>query len=131
LKPVATESLEYYLENPRSHNHSDTAPPEILLPKIMGCLANGLRYIHDSEVRHKDIKPSNIVLDGTRVLYTDFGIAHAFQGASVTAGSYQKFSRRASFSSQDQKRLLTELSSMLLQNALPMRREQEVVIFSP
>ena len=45
----------------------------------MGCLANGLRYLHKDElVRHRDIKPANILLHNQRVLYTDFGISEVF-----------------------------------------------------
>lgn len=57
------------------------------LPRLMGCLAHGLQYIHEqkgdastsgAQVRHRDIKPSNILLDGYRVLFADFGISKVY-----------------------------------------------------
>ncbi len=46
--------------------------------------AQALAAIHDEGVVHRDIKPANVILApaGPRVL--DFGIAHAFEGTSVT-----------------------------------------------
>ncbi|KAH0536387.1 hypothetical protein FGG08_006737 [Glutinoglossum americanum] len=46
-----------------------------LLRSFFGCLATGLSYLHDSQIRHKDIKPSNILVKGERVLLTDFGLS--------------------------------------------------------
>ena len=50
-----------------------------------GCLSNGLAYIHGQDIRHKDIKPGNILYeyakkephDG-RFLWADFGLAYDF-----------------------------------------------------
>ncbi|KAH7138612.1 kinase-like domain-containing protein [Dendryphion nanum] len=38
-------------------------------------LAKGLEDIHEHSVRHKDIKPGNILVHNDRVLYTDFGLS--------------------------------------------------------
>ena len=46
-----------------------------LLRSFFGCLANALQYIHSIKVRHRDIKPHNILVKGDRVFLTDFGIA--------------------------------------------------------
>jgi len=57
------------------------------LPRLMGCLAHELQYIHErkgatstsgAQVRHRDIKPSNILLDGYRVVFADFGISKVY-----------------------------------------------------
>lgn len=43
------------------------------------CLAQALNYIHSSDVRHKDIKPENILIDSSgSVIITDFGISRSF-----------------------------------------------------
>lgn len=46
-----------------------------LLRSFFGCLANALEYIHSIKIRHRDIKPHNILVKGDRVLLADFGIA--------------------------------------------------------
>ncbi|KAI9851115.1 MAG: hypothetical protein M1838_004450 [Thelocarpon superellum] len=42
------------------------------------CLVGALYYIHTQRVRHKDIKPANILIFGESVLIADFGIAAEF-----------------------------------------------------
>ncbi|KAJ4291106.1 hypothetical protein N0V90_010304 [Kalmusia sp. IMI 367209] len=39
------------------------------------CLATALEFLHTNSVRHKDIKPSNILLSNGRILLCDFGIS--------------------------------------------------------
>jgi heat shock protein 1/8 len=46
-----------------------------LLRGFFGCLANALQYLHASQIRHRDIKPQNILVKGPNVFLTDFGIA--------------------------------------------------------
>ncbi|KAF2839275.1 kinase-like protein, partial [Patellaria atrata CBS 101060] len=46
-----------------------------LLRTWYGCLASGLLALHDAQIRHKDIKPENILIKNSKVFYTDFGIA--------------------------------------------------------
>ena len=90
MVPSAICNLYTYLFKPNSSAFKDVegrcSQGGPLLPKIMGCLAHGLQYLHklpreryvsdDGEiVRHRDITPGNIVLDGARVLYTDFGLS--------------------------------------------------------
>jgi serine/threonine protein kinase len=55
---------------------------------FFGCLAAALAYLHDNRVRHKDIKPQNILIYQGTVLFTDFGLSRHFadgQG-STTSG---------------------------------------------
>ena len=43
------------------------------------CLSQALCYLHEQDVRHKDIKPANILIDQSySVILTDFGISRRF-----------------------------------------------------
>ncbi|KAH6644148.1 kinase-like domain-containing protein [Boeremia exigua] len=44
-----------------------------ILKQAFGCLASGLVFMHTSGIRHKDIKPHNILIHKGAVVYTDFG----------------------------------------------------------
>jgi serine/threonine protein kinase len=61
-----------------------------LLRGFLGCLTSGVRYLHDSRIRHRDIKPQNVIIKDNQVCLTDFGIAHRWEtlaGATTTADS--------------------------------------------
>ncbi|KAF2872134.1 kinase-like domain-containing protein [Massariosphaeria phaeospora] len=83
LRPVADGGdLAAFLQDYRDGHSSDTDAriPERniksrTLVKAFGCLASGLAFMHKQTVRHKDIKPQNILVHGDNVMYTDFGIS--------------------------------------------------------
>jgi len=90
-QPVAACDLREYLFEVKSRKTRKLVhtygPRSDFLPRLMGCLAYGLQYIHGrngntpssgAQVRHRDIKPSNILLDGRRVVFADFGISKAY-----------------------------------------------------
>jgi len=58
------------------------------LQKWFYCLSRALCYVHESKVRHKDIKPENILVDlSGSVVLTDFGISKKFLDSSlITSG---------------------------------------------
>ncbi|KAI9817107.1 MAG: hypothetical protein M1827_001219 [Pycnora praestabilis] len=75
--------------------------PLTLLRQIHGCIANAVEYLHKNDIRHKDLKPRNILLalhrerptsdpktHFQRVYITDFGISKDFAdlSQSVTDG---------------------------------------------
>lgn len=45
------------------------------LRRIMGCITRAVAYCHQANIRHLDVKPSNILLNPGRVYLADFGIA--------------------------------------------------------
>lgn len=51
----------------------------MMIRKFFYCLCRALSYIHRSGVRHKDIKPANILIDQSgSIVVTDFGISKVF-----------------------------------------------------
>ncbi|KAG8529726.1 uncharacterized protein KY384_005207 [Bacidia gigantensis] len=55
------------------------AEKKAYLRRYFVCLSGALKYLHESGVRHKDVKPANILIDrsGSAIL-TDFGISKRF-----------------------------------------------------
>jgi len=49
------------------------------------CLASALDHMHQNGIRHQDIKPSNIIHRGDRVLFTDFSSSNAFEVGHTTS----------------------------------------------
>ncbi|KAK3361711.1 kinase-like domain-containing protein [Lasiosphaeria ovina] len=45
------------------------------LQQITGCITRAVAYCHGQNIRHLDLKPSNILLNAGRVYLADFGIA--------------------------------------------------------
>lgn len=81
MEPVADSDLLKYMEN------KDGTANTACLSRWLGCLAKGLAYIHGQKVKHKDIKPSNLLIYDDNILYTDFDLAHGFQSLDdVTSG---------------------------------------------
>ncbi|KAH7077631.1 kinase-like domain-containing protein [Paraphoma chrysanthemicola] len=67
-----------------------------ILWKSFGCLASGLAFMHRQTIRHKDIKPQNILIHRGDVMYTDFGLSYDFgdTGQSTTTGIVQGMTKR-------------------------------------
>ena len=79
-------SASKYKEHDAQEIHSELWPLTLpvdekikLLRSYFVCLSQALSYLHGSGVRHKDIKPENILIDesGSAIL-TDFGISRRF-----------------------------------------------------
>lgn len=86
MSPVADRNLSRYLDECNNTQHRSAETADVLI-RWLGCLAEGLRYIHSQEIKHKDVKPQNILIHGDNVLFTDFGLSHDFTGSqSMTIG---------------------------------------------
>lgn len=73
MSPVADCDLEVYLD--KAHKTPECHPT---LRTFFGCLATALSYLHDKGVKHRDIKPKNVLVHNASVLLTDFGISRDF-----------------------------------------------------
>ncbi|KAI0886486.1 kinase-like protein [Annulohypoxylon maeteangense] len=73
LSPSADYNLAEYLD----FVHTNQTPPNMIdLRGFFGCLITALAHLHYVEqIRHKDIKPKNILVRGKTVLLADFGIS--------------------------------------------------------
>ena len=64
-------------------------PPEEGMT-VLARMAHGLAAIHAAGIVHRDIKPNNVMLDGTgqtmRLWITDFGLARAYQNETTLSG---------------------------------------------
>ncbi len=70
MTPVADCNLAEYIQSQQLPLASETAK---CLRSFYGCLTAAVLYLHESQIRHKDIKPTNILVHGDTPLLTDFG----------------------------------------------------------
>ncbi|KAF2807287.1 uncharacterized protein BDZ99DRAFT_77748 [Mytilinidion resinicola] len=96
LNPVADQVLKaVLLRQDKDH----LLPPEevLCLRAAFGCLATAISYLHDQRVRHKDIKPGNVLISGGgRIYLCDFGISRdwSIDEHSTTEGTVFRYTRR-------------------------------------
>ena len=65
--------LGYFVDRlPNSHENAWPIYSQI------GCLVSAIAYLHSQKIRHKDLKPSNILLCQGRLYLSDFGMATDF-----------------------------------------------------
>ncbi|KAJ4374887.1 hypothetical protein N0V83_001965 [Neocucurbitaria cava] len=92
LQPVASEGdLEGFLAMYWSDVHDMKVTDERniqleamvpIIEQAFGCLAAALAFIHEKKVRHKDVKPKNILIHNGRIIYTDFG--YSFDSSALS-----------------------------------------------
>lgn len=80
LSPLAECDLASFLAEPL------TTGRQRVMQRWFGCLAAALKNIHDHDLKHKDIKPENILVHGDNIIITDFGISNQFCGRSSSRG---------------------------------------------
>lgn len=93
--PVSTDAcsdsdqqppLDKTWEDPTGCTHDEVDPLSLSLTEKIDslrqyfvCLSQALNYIHESDLRHKDVKPKNVLIDSSgSVVLTDFGISRRF-----------------------------------------------------
>ncbi|KAF2838773.1 kinase-like protein [Patellaria atrata CBS 101060] len=83
MSPVADCSLKELLQS-----ESLIVAKQSFVRTFFGCLAAALSYLHKMEIRHKDIKPQNVLVKDNKVLITDFGICRDWSevGQSTSTG---------------------------------------------
>jgi hypothetical protein len=57
---------------------------------MFGCLTSAMLYLHENNVRHKDIKPSNILLSREGIWITDFGASKDFTSDFTSTSASQE-----------------------------------------
>ncbi|KAH4973701.1 hypothetical protein HBI54_026620 [Parastagonospora nodorum] len=92
LQPVASEgdleeflaeyAREAELEEEHAMPNGRIAAMKLIILQGFGCLAGGLAFMHQKQIRHKDIKPRNILVDKGSFIYNDFG--YSFDSNSFT-----------------------------------------------
>ena len=108
FEPVASHGdLAIFLDDhvERAEYLPDLKQRQRFLNRAFGCLVSGLTFLHDSTIRHKDLKPQNILVhiernrfgeDDFRLLYTDFGSSYDYsaEGHSTSVGYAHGFTKR-------------------------------------
>lgn len=76
MSPVAQMDFDTYLRAANSSHH-------VTLRRYFGCLAAVLEFLHSRNVRHKDIKRKNILIEhNENILFTDFSLSQDFTDTS-------------------------------------------------
>jgi tRNA A-37 threonylcarbamoyl transferase component Bud32 len=91
ISPVADCDLELYLDKCADDGYPDSELQPVR--RWFACLASSLTYVHSNMIRHKDIKPANILVKGSDVILADFGVANDFIN-ELTSSTESAFSAR-------------------------------------
>jgi len=79
MMPVANMNLKEYLALAPADSRRDAHCAR--LRSFFGCIAIAIEYLHREKIRHKDIKPGNILVKGRQVYITDFGTSYDWTNA--------------------------------------------------
>jgi serine/threonine protein kinase len=65
--------LEVYLSPKGKLSDLERGKMTMTLERVFGCGASGLAFMHQRRIRHRDIKPRNILIHDGAIVYADFG----------------------------------------------------------
>ncbi|KAF2842419.1 hypothetical protein M501DRAFT_988639 [Patellaria atrata CBS 101060] len=95
MNDVADTDLREYLHRSDEYrNKSERVPGEgpyvvTYMRQLMDfwrcCLIYAIDYLHEMRIKHKDIKPSNILIGNRRILIANFGISKDVLDQETTA----------------------------------------------
>jgi tRNA A-37 threonylcarbamoyl transferase component Bud32 len=94
MLPVADMNLATFL--------NQSLPPQgeidrqIRLRSYFGCIATAVDYLHSNGIRHKDIKPQNVLVTKRKVYIADFGTSYLRKEntTDTTEGTVKHFTRK-------------------------------------
>jgi hypothetical protein len=89
--------MEYVEGEPLSHVIGRGPLPEAEVCRIGKSVADALAEAHEKGIVHRDIKPDNIIVSGTRVKVLDFGIAKRIEGSAVDQDEPTQFMTQQGF----------------------------------
>jgi serine/threonine protein kinase len=83
MSPVADCDLKEFLARAPLPDEQQS-----FLRTFFGCLTSALYFLHTNRIRHKDIKPQNVLVKAHQVFLTDFGVSLDWTelGHSTTCG---------------------------------------------
>jgi hypothetical protein len=81
FSPIADMDMAGYLTKLEEDGLEDNSKRG-LIRSFFGCLLSGLGYLHSINIRHKDIKPENILIKAETVYFTDFNISYDWSEAT-------------------------------------------------
>ncbi|KAF2196690.1 kinase-like protein [Delitschia confertaspora ATCC 74209] len=84
LDPRRKQRLEF-IGFDWSNPTSGTKKIQMRMLQSIGCLAGAMAYLHSQDVRHKDLKPANILLYPVGIRLTDFGNSTDFSQLNASA----------------------------------------------
>lgn len=95
MSPVAECDLKEFLNSCGPDGKSNPQSRRSLMRSFFGCLTSALSYLHDNTIRHKDIKPQNVLVSHHTVYLTDFGISLDWSdvGKETTTGPTPRTAR--------------------------------------
>ena len=81
VTPYMDHDLSGLLDNPSVH----FTEPQIKCYMLQ--LLEGLKYLHDSRILHRDMKAANLLINNKGILQiADFGLARHYEGETPKAG---------------------------------------------
>jgi serine/threonine protein kinase len=90
MTPSADFDLGHFLET-----HPGVSDPCMdIMQQWFNCLVSTVHYMHSNFIKHQDIKPSNILIQGRSIYLADFGVAKEFVDLESTTSTSGNMTRQ-------------------------------------